>query len=305
MEILTHTRLQTRKNCPKADYWRNIRGLSPLKRKQSLSIGGAFHKGMETRSVQQAIDYLMRTSFASSPEEVTEVETAKVIVEAMVSGALEQWKILGDGRAEIKFEIPIINPRTGHSSRKFRLAGKSDELVQLEDGSWWVIEYKTAGQIGQAYVDRLDLDSQITTYIYGLQREFDITIDGVFYRVARKPSIRQTKKETLEQYRQRLIADYQNRPEFYFHEFQLYRSQEDLQAFEDELWGFTQEYLFAKRSGIHYKNTSRCTEFGGCPYMPLCRGVEGAENLFRYEVQNPELLEEGEHVSGRKTAANS
>jgi len=294
VEILTNTRIQTRKNCPKADYWRNIRGLVPIQKKQSLNIGGAFHIGMETRSVEAALAYLEKQVKTFDQTDVNELETAKVIVEAMVRGAMEMWSPFENGKRELKFEIPIINPKTGRPSKSFRLAGKTDELAQLEDGSWWIVEYKTASQIGQAYIDRLDLDSQITTYIYGLQRQLGIHISGVFYRVVRKPSIRQGKNETLEQFRQRIIEDYQTRKDFYFTELQLYRSQEDLKEFEEELWGFCQEYLFAKRTGIHYKNTSRCTEFGGCPYMPLCRGVEGAEMMYTVQMVNPELAEEGE-----------
>lgn len=294
MEILTHTRIQTRKNCPKADYWRNIRRLVPIQKKQSLNIGGAFHVGMETRSVEMALAYLEKQVHTFDQADIDELETAKVIVEAMVRGALETWPAFENGKRELKFEIPIINPETGAPSRSFRLAGKTDELVQLDDGSWWIVEYKTASQIGQAYIDRLDLDTQITTYIYGLQRYLGIHISGVFYRVVRKPSIRQNKKESLEQFRRRIIEDYQTRKDFYFTELKLYRSQEDLKAFEEELWGFCQEYLFAKRTGIHYKNTSRCTELGGCPYMPLCRGVEGAELMYKFQAVNPELAEEGE-----------
>jgi len=293
MEILTHTRIQTRKNCPKMDYWRNIRGLVPIVKKKSLNIGGAFHKGMETRSVEKAVTYLRnQLLYPQDQQEADELEIAAATVEAMVSGALEKWPAFERGHRELKFEIPVMNPKTNSSSRSFRLGGKTDELVQLDDGTWWIVEYKTASQIGQAYVDRLDLDSQITTYIYGLQRHLDIMISGVFYRVVRKPSIRQNKNETLDQFRQRIIRDYQERKDFYFYEFQLYRSQADLDEFEKELWAFTQEYLFAKRSGVHWKNTSKCTKFGGCPYMPLCRGVEGAENMFRSEKLNPELEED-------------
>ncbi|BFH12646.1 PD-(D/E)XK nuclease family protein [Paenibacillus melissococcoides] len=300
MEVLTHTRLQTRKNCPKMDYWRNIRGLVPIRKKQSLNIGGAFHIGMETRSVEKAVMYMRNSSVPANQEEAEELELAVAIVEGMITGALQRWPRLGiENYPEQKFEVPIFNPATGSASKSFRLGGKTDELLRLEDGTWWLMEYKTASQIGQAYIERLDLDSQITTYIHGLQLKYpEIVISGVFYRIAKKPSIRQTKKETFEEFRQRVIRDYQERPDFYFFEQQLYRSQKDLQEFREELWGFTQEYLFAKRSGIHYKNTSRCTEYGRCPYIDLCRGVEGAEHMFRTAVQNEELLDEGDEQDG-------
>ncbi|NGP62731.1 PD-(D/E)XK nuclease family protein [Paenibacillus thiaminolyticus] len=182
MEVLTHTRLQTRKNCPKMDYWRNIRGLVPTRKKQSLNIGGAFHIGMETRSVEKAVTYMRNSSVPAIQEEAEELELAAAIVEGMVTGALQRWPRLGvENYPEQKFEVPIFNPATGSASKSFRLGGKTDELLRLEDGTWWIMEYKTASQIGQAYIERLDLDSQITTYIHGLQLKYpEIVISGVF-----------------------------------------------------------------------------------------------------------------------------
>jgi len=36
------------------------------------------------------------------------------------------------------------------------------------------VEYKTAGTVDKSYIDKLMLDQQLTTYIYGMQRQENI-----------------------------------------------------------------------------------------------------------------------------------
>ena len=212
-------------------------------------------------------------------------------VEGLVTGGLTVWRRHEGGQREVQFRVPIVNPETGRPSRSFVLAGKIDAIVDV-GGRWFVEEYKSAGALNGMYVDRLQLDTQVTLYVYAAQRQWDIEIAGVIYRVGRKPSIRHTQKETAAQYRDRLLADYQARPDFYFFEWDLARTQEQLLEFERDLWTQTQRHLVDRRLGFHPKNTSRCTEFGGCPYMPLCLGRPDAEALYTVRPAHSELLEE-------------
>jgi hypothetical protein len=286
-DVLTYSRIKMRKNCPASEHYRYEQCLTPITRKQSLSIGSAVHKGLETGSIEEALK-LFDDILPNSQDEMDELEINKVIVSAMLAGYFAKFKPFLEYKAEIQFDIPILNPLTKHISHSFRLQGKIDKLAKI-DGLWWLVEYKTASQINQGYFERLELDEQITTYIYAAQKEWNIKIAGVIYRVLKKPSIRQTKKETLEQFCKRLEKDYIDRPEFYFYEQQLYRSQEDLERFEQELWDFTQQYLYEKRNGINYRNCSRCLDWGRCQYMPICCN-EPDWNL-KYEVKeiNEEL----------------
>ena len=294
MEALTNSRIVQYKTCRKAFYYRNILHLKPRFETQDRSIGTAIHKGLETGSIDDALAAFSDT-FPSDQTEADTLETNKVVVRAMLEGYFARFGVGFDAEeylSETQFEIDIINPATGAKSKSFRLAGKADGLVKL-NGRWWLVEYKTAGQVGKSYIDKLNLDAQITTYVYALQRALNITIAGVIYRILRKPTIRQTKKETLFQYFDRLIADYKERPEFYFFEERLYRSQDDLAEFEVELWDLTQDLLKCRRDGLWYKNTSRCSDWSGCSYMPFCLQTPDAESLFVTREINEEL-EEGE-----------
>jgi len=296
MELLTNSTISSFKNCRKQYYYRNVKQLVPRHEGEARGIGSAVHKGIETGSIEEALA-LFDDIFPSDQQEADKLETNKAIVQAMLEGYFSlygtDWE--GEFQPELQFEVPIINPKTGAQSKTFKLAGKVDGLLKDRGGKYWLVEFKTAGTIDKSYIDKLMLDAQMTAYIYGLQRQLDIKISGVIYRVLRKPSIRQTKKETLEQFLNRLVEDYKSRPEFYFVQEQLYRTQEDLDEFEQELWDITQDLLKCRKDNLWYKNTSRCKDWGKCQYIPLCAKYEDAEELFIQKEVNSEL-KEGEAV---------
>jgi hypothetical protein len=288
METLTYSRIKSRKNCPMAEHIRYELGLAPKQKKGSFALGSAVHRGLETNSIEEAMAIFSDT-FPSTQEEQDKLEINKAIVQAMLGGYFQRFGVWPDDtRKESKFSIPIINPETGARSRSFELQGKIDAITAI-DGQNWIVEYKTASQINDDYFNRIELDEQVSTYMYAAQKFFEIPIVGIIYRVLKKPSIRQKKTESLEQFCQRLAQDYLNRPEFYFFEGKFYRSQEDLVQYEKELWAFTKQYLYERNHGIHCKNASRCTDFGRCEYMPICLQEADWELIYEKREIHEEL----------------
>lgn len=291
-EILTFSRIKARKNCPQAEHYRYGLHLVSRFKKEALTIGAAVHKGLELGTVEGGLE-LFENTYPNDQNEQDNLEKQKATVDAMLTGYFAKWgKWDEDTEQEIEFKIPITNPKTKRKSKTFVLAGKIDGLTKI-DGQYWLIEYKTASQISEGYFERLDLDDQITTYIYAIQKLRGIKIAGVIYRVVKKPTIKQTQKESVEQYCERLIKDYQERQDFYFFESKFYRSQEDLKRFELELWQFVQQFLYEKRNGINYRNTTRCLDWGKCEYMGLCAGHADAESMFEVKPPHEELNESG------------
>ncbi|MGE5623813.1 MAG: PD-(D/E)XK nuclease family protein [Methanocella sp.] len=290
MTKLTHSKQVTFRNCRRAYQYRFERCMVPKQVNMPRLVGSAVHKGLETGDIDEAMA-LFGGVYPSSQEEQDALDTDMAIARAILEGYAAYFAPIPNLRPEVTFELPIINPATKAHSKKFVLAGKADGIAK-QHGGYWLVEYKTAGQIDKDYVDKLSLDSQITTYSYALSRVLGAPIVGTIYRVMRKPSIRRTAKETARQFQDRLIRDYQERPEFYFHEFTLYRDQEDLEIYEHELWQLTQDILQCRLTGRWYKNTSRCADWGKCAYMPLCLGHE-CEGL--YVSQDPDIeLKEAE-----------
>ncbi|MBQ8682413.1 MAG: PD-(D/E)XK nuclease family protein [Selenomonadales bacterium] len=288
MEILTFSRIKARKNCPMAEHIRYDLELVPRNKKKSLGIGSAVHLGLETEDVDKAVGYFDEV-FPDSQEEANELEVQRATVRAMLTGYFNRFgKWSEETIRELSFDIPIRNPKTGAVSRSFRLQGKIDAITAI-DGKPWLVEYKTASQINKGYFDRVSLDEQITLYMYAYRETFGVKPEGVIYRVLKKPTIRQTKKESLEQFCNRLEQDYVDRPDFYFFEQKYYRSENDLKQFEKEMWAFTQQYLYEKRNDINCKNASRCLDFGQCEYMPICLGEADLELDYVKKEKHEEL----------------
>ncbi|MBQ6713030.1 MAG: PD-(D/E)XK nuclease family protein [Selenomonadales bacterium] len=288
MEVLTFSRIKARKNCPMAEHIRYGLELVPRNKKKSLGLGSAIHLGLETDDIDKAVGYFDGV-FPDSQEEANELEVQRATVRAMLTGYFARFGKWGEETIrELSFDIPIRNPKTGAVSRSFRLQGKIDAITVI-DGKTWLVEYKTASQINKGYFDRVSLDEQITLYMYAYRERFGVKPEGVIYRVLKKPTIRQTKKESMEQFCNRLEQDYVDRPDFYFFEQKYYRSENDLKQFEKELWAFTQQYLYEKRNDINCKNASRCLDFGQCEYMPICLGEADLELDYVKKEKHEEL----------------
>ena len=292
MEKLTYSRIRMYLNCPASEQLRYGECLVPkMHGRTPRMLGSAVHKGLETGNLEEAMA-LFDAVIPSTQEEQDQMDADRAICRAMLLGAKTAFSALDDLQPEVEFTLPIINPLTGKASRRFQLAGKVDGIC-TKDGETWLLEYKTASTITKQYVDRLALDGQITTYIYAMQKVLRKPIAGVIYRVIRKPSINRKQKETAEQFCQRLEADYQERPEFYFYEQLLYRNAADIQAFEQELWNITQRMLWDRKHGISPHNTARCTDFGTCEYMPICRHDDQWESMYEYREPHQELTNRG------------
>lgn len=287
--ILTASNTKQFMTCRMAYYCRNELGLVPRYTKRGLSIGKAFHKGEETHSIEEAMKSL-QTFYPSNQNEADELEIAKAVVQAMLEGYWNRFPSFENSEPEVKFDLPLLDP--GGKPTEHHVRGKIDRRARLNNRTW-LVENKTATQVDRTYIEKLDLDHQTTTYFDAAYR-LELDPAGVIYRVVRKPSIRPKKNETIPQFCERVVRDYQERPEFYFFEERLYRTQADLKQFEAELWGIAQDILTARREKRWYRNTSRCADWGKCDYLPLCRRVEGSEDLYVFRAPNSELEEDEE-----------
>lgn len=285
-EIITHSSLSRFKSCRRSYYYRYVLGLVPRINSEALRLGSLVHKGLEIG--REAALAETQGVYAATQEEASELETMRITADSMLTGYAKALPPLDLIQTEIPFDLTLRNPATRRCSPKFILAGKVDGLAKRNTGIY-LVEYKTASVIDRQYVERLALDSQVTLYIYALQRLMDRRIDGVIYRVLRKPSIRQRQNESITQFQDRLVEDYLKRPEWYFYEELLFRSQEDIQEFEKELWQVAQDLKDTMNSGRWYRNTSRCSDYGLCTYSHLCLNEPGSEALYEYREPHEEL----------------
>lgn len=292
VELLTHSRIAMRQVCPQKEYYHYVERLRPREVAWSLSVGTAWHAGLEAWQKGSNEDEAVAAGLATldwirpeNDEEVYKLQLERARVEVLIRVAIRHFQPRNLIAVEHQFELPICNPKTGRKSRKYALAGKIDGIAEDEDGRLWILENKTTASIEQ-FRQSYGMSQQLTLYVYAASRIFDRPIAGAVVRAVQK-SRAEPKRcngevvETWEDFRDRLLAEYESNPSKYLAEDEVVRVEEQIKQFEAELWMETQERLWQAKSGIIRHNTANCYQYGGCPFLPLCLGVEGArESMF-------------------------
>jgi hypothetical protein len=272
---LSHSSLNTQLACHQRYAYEYVDRIAPIVKPSGLRLGGAFAKATETGDPADGVAKL-----SGEATILTQEDQDKLTVDcAVVTGAVTAY-LAAYGRRERRefgYRVRLRNPDTGAYSRTFDLEGYADGLTE----DWKLIEDKFVGQLQAVAIKRLKLDRQLALECYGIWRATGHEIIDVSYRFTRKPSIKQRKAETIEQFAERVEADYQERPEFYLVEESITRSATDLVRIEAELWQWAQQRRDASRARIYPRNSSHCHDYGGCPFLPLCVGDPDAPSLFK------------------------
>src|SRR5687768_7362217 len=194
VDLLTHSRQDTFKACPRRHWYAYERGVRPVSDAKALRMGSAFHAGVECLGRGEGIDAACQAVrdryFAIEGDDLHyELETILRLVCAY------DWRwngtFLEDVATELSFELPLVNPETGRQARGWKIAGKIDGIVRL-DTRKAVKETKLLGDDISEESDlwrRLRIDHQISLYLIAARR-LGYHCETVLYDVARKPTIK-------------------------------------------------------------------------------------------------------------------
>lgn len=217
--LLTHSRMDSFKTCRKRSFFEYEVGLRRSIDAKPLRMGTAFHAGLDQLKLDRSMGYAAnaaRACYDAQPAEydAAEWETERETVVGLLSGYQWRWS-QGDGiglkvlATERSFNLPLINPETGSASTVWSLAGKIDGIVELEDGRIAVLEHKLLSDTidaGSDYWRRLQLDHQVTLYVYAA-RQLGYKVDTVLYDVVRKPTIKPTAVPILDADGLKIVLD--------------------------------------------------------------------------------------------------
>jgi hypothetical protein len=226
---------------------------------------------------------------------------------AIVRGAstlyLKLWPTPMNETREFEYRVRLRSPWTGAYSNTYDLLGYADGVIdpiagpgsieagRVSDQPLEVVENKLVGRIEKASVLSLPLNRQLALERYGLWRATGRPVTRVWYRWMKKPSIEQrggrkkdkSDAESVEQYCERIEADYEARPEFYaLEEDPSFITTKDLLRVEADLWEIATDmrsYMHNASDGrqrVFPRDTTRCSEYGGCDYLPICTGTPDA-----------------------------
>ncbi len=138
--------------------------------------------------------------------------------------------------------------------------GKTDAVVQFL-GGLWLMEHKTNSVQLEMFVQKYFLDAQVTGYMYGIEKQMGVELEGFILNIIQKPHPKAKDQMTVG---------------FARETFQ--RSREDLTDFEGEFRSQAQRYeeaFMGRERGNPFaivRNTRSCTNWGRkCQFWNQCQ----------------------------------
>jgi hypothetical protein len=282
--------------CPQKYYLSVVKNYHPLSLSRALDIGDLFakcvywmHKGIGLPTCMAHVYKLHeeKLKLVRNQEQVDEAETNVVTVQAMLTGYMEHFlkktdftvtKYNEQGGIEkfdniiIKEILPEYTLSLNHNmgSYTFTYTNRLDGKIVTETYPW-ILEIKTTTQFDGALLPKLNTNFQINSYWMTMLLREQQQIGGVLYRYVKKPSIKQTKKETVEQFQKRLMLDYCERPDNYFLEESLYFNQPALDRFRKDFDSHLNRLLMCYATNDWPHIGLACdANYGLCPYLRYC-----------------------------------
>lgn len=317
-ERLSNTKLDIQLNCLRKYENKYVKRLEPVRKKESLSMGGAFHKAIEWGDPDKGAALLAVESHPDSQQEYDQALVNMAIVKAAATLYIERYPVwqlvrgeqldneIMPGTAvvspngeraidEYEYLVRLRSPYTGRYSNTFDLHGYADKVI--DHGAYLeVIENKLTGRITKLNVQQVALDRQLGLECYALWRVTGKPVRIIRKRWTKKPEIRQRQKETRDEFIARILSDYMERPDFYSHEERTFRSSGDLLEIEQELWEWAEQNRGARHRKFYPRNVSHCEDYGGCPFIPLCIGDPDAPSLYTTRPTTQDILSDNAHA---------
>lgn len=251
---LSHSAIQCFKSCRRMYELKYIYGMEPIATSDSIERGLTYHE-------------LLENLLNGDPRPIDSCENPKVRAMAVAFMRYIQPQIKKVEAVEDWFEFEIND----NCSIIGRLDGRTT------DGC--VIEHKTtSGAIDGVYLQRLELDEQIPTYMIACGTT------TIIYTVCQSPTIRQKRNETDEEFFQRCVDWYEEDTEKKIAVFYLSRSKSELQEFKQELDAISNEIANCKN---FYRNPNHCMKWGRlCEYAPICKYYNPEEEYVQFRRRN-------------------
>lgn len=291
--VITNTSRAKFLTCQQLYFWIYEMRLTPEITSTALAIGSLVHQGLAMilngdsekkirGTVREFVKYARETVRGIDAQQF---EKDTTVVEGMIFGFLknkgllrnvEVYKWDKEAAVEVPFEIDL--------GGDVAFAGVLDALVKDKDGNW-LVEHKTAGVIGPAYIERLYVDWQTVGYTWAVE-QLECKVKGTIYNVLGKPAIRPTAKDGGEAgFLRRLEQEFKTNRTKYFYSTKLYKRTDDVQRYPEIVRDMAAQIRHCRKSGIWQQNDRQCVNFGTCPFLRLCSDGANASTLNNFFVR--------------------
>lgn len=231
---LSISKIKLFKACRRAYQLKYIEGLEPVQTSDSRQTGLSYHEKLEQLYTNGDFDHDL------SKESAMALAYKKYIYPQFNCHKAEEW---------IEMDLPGGDKLIG------RLDGISDDGL--------LVEHKTTSQdITEEYEYNLQWDEQILAYMLMTgARE-------IYYTVIRRPTIRQKKNETEEEFFWRMVEWYDEETESKIRLLRIGRTDEEIDEFRKAVEAMATEINSASN---FYRNTAHCRCYHTmCDYASVC-----------------------------------
>lgn len=247
---LSISRIKLFKACRRAYELKYVEGLEPVKTADALQTGLKYHDLIEGLYSNDGDLSLYDGQY--SKELAMATAYRKYIYPKFKVRACEEWR-----------SYNLISGDT--------LIGRLDGIA--EDGR--IVEHKTtSADITEEYEYNLQWDEQMLAYMLMTgARE-------IYYTVCKKPTIRQKKNESDEEFFSRMVAWYDEDTETKIRVMLITRTDDEVAEFLDAV----EKMAVEMRSDHYYRNTAYCKHWGRmCDYAPVCLCYNPNEEYIGFE----------------------
>lgn len=193
------------------------------------------------------------------------------LVEAMVEGYTQYYgRRIDAQQREVLLDAPLVNPHTGRASRTFARAGKTDGVINTDEGMR-LYELKTTSMMPDTLIPQLARGTQLATYSSIWHQMGGAPIVGHIVDIVRKPRLKRRDGESLEAWSWRLTAQMLKEPDNHFLRKEIPWSQQLCDETDQVYWDIARMIRYCDLHGYIAARGAHCkTLFGGCEYRRLC-----------------------------------
>ena len=315
---LSASSISSFQTCPRMYEYDKLRCIRPAEKSDALLFGSVVHKGLEIiferlndelLSKEQVRQFAKEAALEKASEcSLSQEDLCKVnvLMDSYIDLYFDEDRALFDViEVESRFANYAINPRTNREDKAVAVQGFCDAVIRNRmTGEYWVVEHKTASQVTEGYLQRVNIDLQCAIYIDAIRRKYG-NCAGVIYDVLKKPKHVMSIGETDEEFEARKSAsktgrikrkmpesltDFYNRMRADVEDGFLVRQ---MVALSDDMFADYRRDLWTigwqiNKTRHFCKSTCNCLKYGVCPYMDLCcanGNLHGLED--KYTVEAP------------------
>ncbi len=299
---LSFSARQTFKMCPRKYYYRYVAGIECVKKDMAaLIIGKSFHAGLEryrqSRDIKSSLA-TMTATFCNESGQPTEFCVIDMIkLEAYLLGYITKYH---SSDSDVAWETEL------------RLGDDDDigyiDAAKVVDGRYHFVEDKTRATLTTDLNVLLRTNEQVIHYAY-LAANAGLDVASIELRETQKTRLTVRQKETVDDYRKRLLADYMAPGSDKYQSAKItYTTKHiidyirELKTTDDIIHGIVDKNL---PLFLWPRNSYQCNGvYGKCEFLPICACCPHANAGF-VARSNFEPLDSGVFQRGFLTKENS